>query len=272
MIAQTAPQPNPVAAIIVGVSTSFRALIKNQGDTSTGAGFTNLFQTSTSSNGSSPTNYAVAGMATLAPGANAFTSKSLTFATTGTYYIRVCADKKTQADANGDIVEADENNNCSRWNNIDVVAALVPVDGVWGAETYGACGGCVDGKNGTQTVTRSCIGPFDGGAACPASPTGTETWISSQSCNCVNSPFGPAILTASPNKIYKGKVSTLSWSAQTPACRITDELGNLIKDNIGNDSSFDVMPTKTTIYKLICGGKEEASVEVKVMILNYTEN
>jgi len=123
LVAATPPQ----TAATVGVAQTFTSVITNQGNASTGASFTNLFQTSTSSDGTANLNsYPVSGMAALSStsGSNtATTSKSITFSSAGTYYIRACADKSSAADANGVIPESDENNNCSNgtpWSAVVV--------------------------------------------------------------------------------------------------------------------------------------------------------
>ena len=127
----TASVPAPTTAT-VGVAQTYTSTITNNGPVSTGAGFTNLFQISTISDGSSGvTDYPVTGMSALAGnGGNAVTSKQLTFNSAGTRYIRACADKDSAGDVDGVIAESNENNNCSMstpWVELVVTSAPVPV-------------------------------------------------------------------------------------------------------------------------------------------------
>ncbi|MBP6883610.1 MAG: hypothetical protein KBC06_00010 [Candidatus Pacebacteria bacterium] len=127
LVAST-PTPNGAT---VGVAQTFSSTITNAGALTTGGGFTNLFQISQSSTGASGvTDYAVPGMSTLASGGFATTSKSITFPSAGTWYIRACADKSNASDTNGVISEYLEGNNCSMstpWTAVTVTDQPTPV-------------------------------------------------------------------------------------------------------------------------------------------------
>ncbi|MCK9371479.1 hypothetical protein M0R04_16310, partial [Candidatus Dojkabacteria bacterium] len=91
----------PTSAL-VNTATTYSAIVKNKGEGTTGASFVNLFQTATDiTNLMSPVglkDYATTSMDTLEAGATANTSKSITFSSVGTYYVRACADKSSAGD------------------------------------------------------------------------------------------------------------------------------------------------------------------------------
>ena len=114
----------PTSAL-VNTATTYSAIVKNKGEGTTGASFVNLFQTATDiTNLMSPVglkDYATTSMDTLEAGATANTSKSITFSSVGTYYVRACADKSSAGDT-GKIKESDEDRNCSEWTPVTVSA------------------------------------------------------------------------------------------------------------------------------------------------------
>ncbi|MDO8552376.1 MAG: InlB B-repeat-containing protein, partial [bacterium] len=115
----TAGAITPTTATL-GTRTSFSSTIRNTGTGSTGAGFTNLFQSSTNSSGTS--NVSTIGTPTtaaLAAGASRTVSTDYTFSSAGTFYVRVCADKSS-ATNQGAISESDETNNCGAWTSVTV--------------------------------------------------------------------------------------------------------------------------------------------------------
>lgn len=122
----TAGNTTPTSAS-TGGATILSSTISNIGNASTGASFSNFFQYSTLANGAGalvdiPNDPAIS---SLASGANIVATKSYTFLSAGTYYMRACADKTNSGNA-GLITEANENNNCSpAWTTI-VVGASQP--------------------------------------------------------------------------------------------------------------------------------------------------
>jgi len=98
-----------------GTAATFTSTITNQGGGSTGAGFTSLFQRATDATGAGAADMgSPVQSAALAAGATAAAPLSYTFASAGTYYVRVCADRGV-ANAVGVITESNETNNCSAW-------------------------------------------------------------------------------------------------------------------------------------------------------------
>ena len=131
----------PTNSAQVGEPTMFSSIITNQGTITTGQKFVNLFETST--NISDPNNpmdllgYPTSEMKLLDVGESGTASKSLTFDTGGTYYVRACADKESISDAIGKIDETIEGNNCSAdWTAVTVTG---PISGICMAEHY-LCG------------------------------------------------------------------------------------------------------------------------------------
>ena len=116
----TAGNVTPTTAVVGGKGTNFFSTIANIGNASTGTGFTNLIQVSASENGTNPQSFTKA-MGIVGAGSFSTMSFSRTFTTTGTYFVRVCADKNSATNA-GVIDESDETNNCSDWTQIDVTA------------------------------------------------------------------------------------------------------------------------------------------------------
>ncbi|MFZ2150042.1 MAG: hypothetical protein WAV15_02705 [Minisyncoccia bacterium] len=142
----TASTPTPTTAT-VGVAQTFTSTITNSGTVSTGAGFANLFQTSTLANGGGiVTDYLVSpNMSSLLAGTNAPATKSITFSSAGTIYMRACADKNS-ATGTGTISEVSpgsENNNCSAW----VAITLIP---------QGTIAGTHDQYSGTVASSSQC--------------------------------------------------------------------------------------------------------------------
>lgn len=148
----TAGMVSPSTAI-VNTPVNLSAIITNQGTASTGTGFYNFFQVSTTSPGSGTGNNnnnqsslfsfntalaASSGgsnygdqspvwMSTLGPGASAIATDPYTFTTAGTYYVRACANM-TSSGVFGSVVESNYNNNCSpAWTTVTVTNSNVPL-------------------------------------------------------------------------------------------------------------------------------------------------
>jgi hypothetical protein len=121
---------SPTAAVI-GVGSTYTALITNQGTASTGRSFNNLFQTATGfDDPNTPlgvVNYqAPSAMTTLAAGrSSTATSPVITFNNVGNYYMRACAD--LPASSPGPVTESNEENNCGDWSVV-VVGATPTID------------------------------------------------------------------------------------------------------------------------------------------------
>jgi hypothetical protein len=116
--------PDLTAGSVSSVSTTYSATIRNIGNASTGAGFTNLFQKADTYNASTDVATNVQDIGTSASGAlvaGGTAQASLTYPSLpiGTSYLRVCADKNSAGSA-GTITESNENNNCGGWTAITI--------------------------------------------------------------------------------------------------------------------------------------------------------
>jgi hypothetical protein len=109
----------------VNTNVTLSATILNQGGSSTGTGFTNLFQKATDINGTGATDIGTYQRTTaLAVNDTATASLTYKFTSAGTYYVRVCADKSSSG-SSGTITESNELNNCGGWTPV-VVATNSP--------------------------------------------------------------------------------------------------------------------------------------------------
>ncbi len=113
------------SSAITGNATTFAATISNGGLVSTGASFDTFFQYSTLPNGGGTvTDIPSVTVSTLGASASAQASKSYTFSSPGTYYMRACADKANSSDTGSIDEGSNEGNNCSpTWTTVTVSAA-----------------------------------------------------------------------------------------------------------------------------------------------------
>lgn len=127
ILSYATPQPELTAGSVTptsateGSSVTLSATITNSGSASTNATFSNLFQRATSAAGADTTDIGTYGSAALGASANASATLSYTFPSSGTWYVRACADKNSAAGV-GTITETDESNNCGSWTAISVTA------------------------------------------------------------------------------------------------------------------------------------------------------
>lgn len=123
----TASAPNPSSAT-ANVAKTFTSTISNTGNATTGISFNNFFQVASSVDGTGIiTDKTSKVMTALGAGLTDTTTVSHTFTTDGTYSIRACADKSNRSTPPpADIIESDENNNCSAWTNVSVVSGSAP--------------------------------------------------------------------------------------------------------------------------------------------------
>lgn len=246
----TIPATSPISAT-AGTATTFSATISNIGTGTTGAGFTNLFQRANDVLGNGATDIGTSAQSTaLSGGATATASFSYTFATAGTFYMRVCADKSSAGDA-GTITEPQpfpngEFNNCGEWTAVTVALSEL-------AGTFSASPDTIDpGQPSTLTWTSnatSCnevpgtIGFSTGGAANgssvpPVTPTnpgqngyqirctklGYTDLLLSTTVTVISA---TATISARPTCISGGGSSKISWSVlpvsqiQPGSCRLS---------------------------------------------------
>ncbi|MDO8716157.1 MAG: CARDB domain-containing protein, partial [Dehalococcoidales bacterium] len=138
----TAGAVSPVIAI-AGTATTFSSTISNGGNASSGIGFTNFFQSATDVAGTlNVTNLGTSVSTALAAAGTVSTSRSYTFASSGTFYLRACADKSSASNS-GSIAESNENNNCGPWTAVTIcTSGQIVENGACTTPTY-ACTGTV---------------------------------------------------------------------------------------------------------------------------------
>lgn len=119
----TAAEPH-IPSVTVGVPVELKAVVMNQSaGTNTGIGFTNLFQIDADADHSAITTTRTWDAPALAYGGSFYTNPvvSYTFPSTGTWYLRACADKRSTGDVNGVIDEGtNEGDNCKNWTPVTV--------------------------------------------------------------------------------------------------------------------------------------------------------
>ena len=220
--------------------TVFSTIIRNIGLGSTGASFNNFMQVATNPNGGGTiTDISPAvSMPALAGNSTGTFSKSYTFASNGSYSLRVCADK-TDRNSPGVIVESNDNNNCGGWENIVVSSASCAN----GANNYPTCNTCTLPLvwNGSSCV--ACNGGCGPGPSCNNGATNPP------SCSI----FTPtATLSASPSTIDQGQSSTLSWNS-TNATSCTGTGFSTGSATVGNVSTGPLTQNPTN-YSVTCTG------------------
>src|SRR3989344_754388 len=229
---QTATQDSP---------TVFSTTIRNIGSRSTGASFNNFMQVATNPNGGgtiTDISPAISMPALAVSGTGAF-SKSYTFASNGSYSLRVCADK-TDRNSAGVIPESDDNNNCGGWENIVVSSASCAN----GANNYPACNTCTLPLvwNGTSCVV--CNGGCGPGPSCNNGATNPA------SCSI----FTPtATLSVDDNEIDVGQATILRWNS-TNATSCTGTGFSTGGATSGSASTGALSPAGTYNYQVVCSG------------------
>jgi hypothetical protein len=154
----TASAPTPTTDTVVNVTRTYTSTITNQGTVSTGASFPYFFQLSSpwwNEAGATIYDRPSSTMSALAAnGGNALATDTYAFNGLGHKSIRVCADKTTNA-GGGVITESDENNNCSPWTNLTVMAAAA----MSGTLTASNCTIALNGSSCNSTLNWTTTNP-----------------------------------------------------------------------------------------------------------------
>lgn len=214
------------------VAAIFNSTINNVGSVGTGAAFNNFMQVATNPNGGGTiTDTASVNMAALANGSSRVFSKSYTFPASGSYSVRVCADKSSSGNA-GTIVESNEGNNCGSWTNIVVSNSCVANQGSSCTSAANSCGQTTSGG------TIQCNG------SCSATPPPDSN------CSTVT-------LWTTPSIITSGQSSNLTWTS-TNAVTCTALGGFGVSYNgtaTSNDVGISTGPlTSSQSYQIACMG------------------
>lgn len=297
----TALQPDLVAGGIsptsatAGSPVTLTSVITNAGAGGTGTGFTDLFQRANDSSGSGAIDIGTHGSPVLAAGGSDTASRSYTFASAGTWYVRACADKNSAGSA-GTVAESNELNNCGPWTAI-TVAEAVPVGGPLscnvspsslpaggGTVTYTASGAsapyswddAIGGSYGTgASVTRIVSG--SGTYAMTVSKSGYTAGncpmvtVGTPSCGTAN-----VSITANPDRVRSGQTSTVSWSATgvDSSCTISGPGVNQTVPGascvIPNGSANPTI-TAQSVYTISCDGGERTAQVIVNLIPRFIE-
>lgn len=238
--------------VTVNNAVNFSATITNQGSASTGVSFPNFFQVASDSAGATIIHTFAPGPDMIALGASSSaistTPAPYTFTSTGTYYVRACADKSDAITA-GPVAESVENNNCSAW----AVITVDPDTSGAGVSLTALPSTIVSGNSSTLSIAAS---GFPGSISCridqgvgsvPMSNSGGGDWDSTNPDPTV-SPVLTTTYTATCFSPSTGSASTYCASGTFSECGWADAIvtvtssdpeicGNGIDDDL--DGSID---------------------------------
>ena len=199
------PGSFPATGFTVPASNSLvnlYSVITNQGNGATGGMFADIFYLSNSSTGSSPTNLSGTYDGPKNAGDTLKAQTSYAFNTPGTYYLEACSD------ASNAIAETNENNNCSAWTPVYVLAQpdltatnSGNVSGVTGSTV--TLNGTVSNASGTAAPSGGFwnLLQFCDSNCATVNNTSNESWISSMAA-------GPSSGTVSSNYVLPSTAGT----------------------------------------------------------------
>jgi len=217
-----------------GIATTYSGTVTNSGAAATGGSFSTLFQRATDVSGSNAVDLGAVTTGNLPPGGTSAVSMSATLSS-GTWYLRSCADKASSGDV-GVVTESSEVDNCGPWTAVTVSAAPAGVSCnvnstsvlIGGSVTYTASpsgaasspyswtapdGGSGFGSASTVTRTFASAGTYGMSVqATPSSASATCPYVTVTSPAACTSPL-TATLTAIPARVRTGNATTLTWSA-----------------------------------------------------------
>ena len=283
-----AAKPNLTAGAVTpttatqGVSVTLSAKISNA-TAATGAAFTDLFQRATDSSGTSATDIGTYSSAALSAGGSNTASKAYAFPSSGTWYVRACADKSSAGNA-GVIAESNEGDNCGAWTKVTVAPppaptcnlSVSPTDTVPATLTWSSTnattitgGGFSTGNKPSGTASISTAGPYT--LTCTG-PGGSD----SSSVNAGGACLVPEVsITASATRIQKGSTVDITYSATgaASACIVSGPgaPGSITPDKCAIPSATFTTPALSTqaTYTITCGSATD-SVIVNV-VPDYSE-
>ena len=152
----TAGDPSPLSAI-PNVAQTYSSTISNIGNATASGPITHIFQYDDDLNHNSGVSTATSTTLGISAGWTTTASNSHTFTTSGTKYVRVCADNN--ASFIGSATESNEGNNCSNWVSVTVSNAVttptVIISPVSSITSNSAVGGGDITSTGGATVNSS---------------------------------------------------------------------------------------------------------------------
>ena len=199
------------ASATVGQPVTLSATIANIGTVSSASGFTNLFQRANNAAGTGAIDIGTHANNALAANDSNAAIVEHTFPSTGTYYVRACADKSSAADT-GSIPESNQTNNCGPWTAV-TVASTCPAGQSWnGSSCVPEVPTCPAGQSWNGSACACPSGQTWNGTSCvtdpPTCPAG-QTWNGS---SCVNTGGGSLSCTVSDTSVNVGETVTYSAS------------------------------------------------------------
>ena len=269
-----APTVSP-SSPLAGATATYSSTITNAGAATTGTGFKDLFQKATDSSGTGATDIGTYTSSALGGGTSNTATLSYAFPSSGTFYVRVCADKSSAGDT-GAITESNETDNCSAWTPITIASCNPVVQpaspstvtiGQSSNITYTEPSSCAascqlsDGSNvkaNTGSATVDTVYPA-------TSPTTSYSVICGSYSSLpvtINVNVPSVTLTAAPDKVANGATSViLNWtntmlSSPPNACTITRNgtalVGSQYTTIAGTNVSDPSPITSQTVYKITC--------------------
>jgi hypothetical protein len=209
----TAGSITPTTAT-VGVAKTFSVTVTNQGGSSTGAGFTVLYQQATTAQGGAPVaDSGTSPSGTIAAGSSAVITESYTFPQVGNYYIRACADKSSAGDAGVINENTNEGNNCGAWTTIVVSPATGASCSAMGTQTWLTnCSASVPGvADGGQSVVSNTASGYTGSATWSCT-NGSWSGPTNTSCTADTGPVTISVRATSPLKVTPSSAFSFPFS------------------------------------------------------------
>lgn len=264
----------------VNQAVTLSASVSNGGSASTGTGFSVLFQRATSSGGANATDIGTYSRTTALTGGQSFSAtRSYSFPSATTWYVRACADKGSSSDL-GLISESDEDNNCGNWTAISVSAPASPsvsctpsptsLSGAPGQVTYTAT---VANGSGSYTYTwtpsavsttcnpnsgnqKTCTLQVDGTHAMSVVANGTGNPSANCSPNVYVAPscvVSDVSIQATPDRVEQDESTTITWgSTFTGPCSCSVSGPGLSSSNTTGSQSVQI--TGQSTFSISCNG------------------
>lgn len=282
-------------------ATTLSATISNAGTSATGGGFTNLFQFDNDTDHAAVVTTHTDTSPNLPPNGTDSSQVSYTFGTTGTWYVRACADNN--ASFTGTIAESVETDNCGSWTPVVVTGPACTGAGCDPGSASLSCSvsntSPILGQSVTYTATPSgsAHGPYvwtasDGATGLGTGSTATRSFAtagtygmsvsaaSGQSTTCLPlvtaggcSGTAQVTIDANPTRVRQDSGTfVLTWTAQNTSastCTITGTDGLSITRNpsscsVGPETGAPRTITTQTTYTITCGTATD-SVTVNVL-------
>ena len=273
----TAGDVTTLTSPVAGTPVTLRATITNGGTATTGAGFTNLFQIDSDSNHAVWTAGPTDPSPTLVVGGTDVTQASYTFPSSGTWYVRACADNNTSMV--GTITESTETNNCGNggvWVSINVAPAVVATalltatpSTIVSDDSSSLTWVCGNSTSASIDQSIGSVNPVAGGSV----STGALLATTSYTLTCTPASGSPATafaivtvapptltLTATPALVKKGNTTLITWSATAGATGCTIS-GPGLSSSLPSSSQTVTINNQST-YTFRCTGSLTKTVTV----------